>query len=652
MAIELNLRLSVEVEVEVEVEDELTSLPGQRGQRSPPSLPQYAMHASLLYATDALLAAIGVLLIRRILACRRPSTASEQAPLPPGPPRAPLIGNLLDVPTGRAWLGWAAHATRFGALSSLSLFGTHLVVLHDPAAAAALFEHRSAVFSDRPARRLRRRDVWLGQHPRPPALRRGLPSVQEGAPPGEQRAPPLLSQLFLFALAACKAALACKATHLLAAVIGTPAALSKFHSLIEIETRRFLLRVLDDKANLLKHIQTSAGAIIVRMAYGYTIEPTGRDPLVALADKGIAQISMAAQPGAFLVDILPFLRHIPEWIPGAGFQKTARRFRATVTELVEKPYAFVRQQIAVSAAAPSYVSALLEKFDPEGRGSLTPDEERVVKWSASSLYTGGADTTVSAIQSFFLAMLMHPHVLARAQAEVDAVTGGHGARLPTFEDRERLPYVNALVKEVLRWAPIAPMGLPHVNTEEVHYGGYRIPRGSIVMPNIWHYAHDPDVYDSPFDFRPERFLSDSERDSGVQTKAETKANGNGKSGAGSPPQRDVRDFVFGFGRRICPGKELADATLFMFIAASLAAFDMRGSEGAKAARFAFAPGTITHPENFAIDATPRSAAAEALVRAVEVEHPWDTHDAEHLAHLDWRRGLVDGSFEDGRAACV
>ena len=69
---------------------------------------------------------------------------------------------------------------------------------------------------------------------------------------------------------------------------------------------------------------------------------------------------------------------------------------------------------------------------------------------------GGADTTVSAIYSFFLAMTLFPHVLKRAQEEIDSVIGSD--RLPAFEDRPNLPYVEALVKEVFRWNPVAPLG--------------------------------------------------------------------------------------------------------------------------------------------------------------------------------------------------
>lgn len=102
-------------------------------------------------------------------------------------------------------------------------------------------------------------------------------------------------------------------------------------------------------------------------------------------------------------------------------------------------------------------------------------------------------------------------------------------------------------------------------------------------------AHDPEVYHSPMEFYPERFLSPtraSDPDSPVL--------GNGRSGSSNIkyPEQDVRDFVFGFGRRICPGKELADATLFMAAAMSIAVFDLQVPEGGREPGFEFKPGTI------------------------------------------------------------
>jgi cytochrome P450 len=80
-------------------------------------------------------------------------------------------------------------------------------------------------------------------------------------------------------------------------------------------------------------------------------------------------------------------------------------------------------------------------------------------------------------------MIKYPAVQARAQAELDAMLGP--GRLPDFTDREHLPYITALVLEVLRWIPAVPLGVPRATTEDDVYRGYFIPKGTIVMQNTW-----------------------------------------------------------------------------------------------------------------------------------------------------------------------
>lgn len=79
---------------------------------------------------------------------------------------------------------------------------------------------------------------------------------------------------------------------------------------------------------------------------------------------------------------------------------------------------------------------------------------------SSSLILAAADTILASVLTFFLAMLHAPEVVAKAQAELDKVTGG--IRLPTFADRPALPYITAIAKEALRWESVIPMGVPHV----------------------------------------------------------------------------------------------------------------------------------------------------------------------------------------------
>lgn len=91
--------------------------------------------------------------------------------------------------------------------------------------------------------------------------------------------------------------------------------------------------------------------------------------------------------------------------------------------------------------------------------------------------------TAAALSVFILAMRLYPNVMKRAQAEIDDVVGRD--RLPTFADRENLPYIRAIVKEVLRWRPVGPLGLPRRTSQDDVYEGYFIPKGSLVIANAW-----------------------------------------------------------------------------------------------------------------------------------------------------------------------
>ena len=91
--------------------------------------------------------------------------------------------------------------------------------------------------------------------------------------------------------------------------------------------------------------------------------------------------------------------------------------------------------------------------------------------------------TLASIQAFFLAMAQFPEAQKKAQAELDAVVGSH--RLPDFSDESALPYVCALVKECLRWHAVLPLAVPHRLIEDDIYRGYHIPKGTVVIPNIW-----------------------------------------------------------------------------------------------------------------------------------------------------------------------
>jgi cytochrome P450 len=476
----------------------------------------------------------------------------------------------------------------------------------------------------------------------------------------------------------------------------------------------------------------------MHIAYGYQVKET-EDPFLTAVELAVLQFSLSTAPGGFLVNLIPSLRYLPAWFPGAGFKKTAALWAESLVNMVEQPYQYVKQQMAAGTAEPSFTSHLLEDsptitstereheikwsaaslysggadttvaaihafflamilnpdvmrkaqaeidavvgqdrlpsfadrqslpyinalvlevvrwhsvtptgfphrvmednihdgytipkgaviipniwfmtHDPqvypdpfkqmaagtaepsftahllEDSPTLTTEQEHEIKWSAASLYSGGADTTVASIHAFFLAMILNPDVVRKAQAEIDAVVGQD--RLPGFADRQRLPYINAIVLEVMRWHSVTPTGAPHRVMEDNIHEDYMIPKGALIIANVWFMAHDPQVYPDPFKFNPERFL-------------------------GPEPQQDPRDIFFGFGRRICPGRVLADSSLFISCAMALAVFDITkySKDGIVVEPVVEqTTGTISHPKPFKCIIKPRSPKALDLIKADEL----------------------------------
>ncbi|KXG47264.1 Cytochrome P450, E-class, group I [Penicillium griseofulvum] len=360
-------------------------------------------------------------------------------------------------------------------------------------------------------------------------------------------------------------------------LLGSKNAISTLHPQLDLGARQFLLQTLQRPDSLIENIRRITGAKILDIVYGYKVAPSGPDSLVDMAERSGIQFSSAVQPGMWAVDSVP---------------------------ISEKPYAFVLHQRSKGKGVDSYVSRHLDAL---GR-PVTPEEESVIKWTAAIIYGAGADTTVSALSTFFLAMAKFPDIQRHAQAELDLMVG---SRLPTMADRPNLPYVDALMKEVMRWHPVAPLAVPHMSTEDDEYCGYRIPKGAVLIANIWSFTHDPEIYNEPMSFNPDRFL---QHENGIA------------------PECDPQKFVFGFGRRICPGRFLAEASLFLTIAKSLSVFDITKGLGVDGKEMdlpaEFSTGVISHPSPFRIQVRPRSEHAQVLIRSVEAEEPWLKGDSE------------------------
>ncbi|KAF8884185.1 cytochrome P450 [Infundibulicybe gibba] len=369
-------------------------------------------------------------------------------------------------------------------------------------------------------------------------------------------------------------------------------AVEKYKPIQARGSRDFLQRLLDNPDNFMHLIRHCFSAAIMEIAYGIKVVDTN-DPYTTIAEEAFAGLAEAGVAGTFLVDLIPMLQYVPAWMPGAGFRRKAAYWRSAVHQLADKPWAAVQENIRRGGAPVSLAATLIDSLPDDERRA---EEEEVAKATAAVAYAGGADTTVSSVQTFFLAMAMHPDIQRKAQAEIDSVIGP--GRLPEFTDRDSLPYVNALIKETMRWKNVLPAAVAHSSTEDVEYDGYFIPKGAIVIGNTWAILHDPVEFPEPEKFRPERYLN--------------------ADGSPNLTRRDPRVAAFGFGRRMCPGRHLSDNSLYSYVSTVLATFDITPPLDADG-RYVrvedkMSDGLLCYPEPFKCIIKPRSAAAERLIR--------------------------------------
>ncbi|KAK0470334.1 cytochrome P450 [Desarmillaria tabescens] len=395
----------------------------------------------------------------------------------------------------REWETWAEWGRKYGGTSSVTILGQTIIVLNSYTFAKELLDNRSANYSDRPYMTM---PILCGWGDSVVILSYG---------------PAFRIQRKLF--------------H---KTMGNLENLRQFYHIEEGQSQEFLKKILADP----EHFVDNVASVVLRIAYGYAL---GNDDRLLVECKQVTEDFI--QMTKFLVNKLPFLRHIPEWMPGAGFKIRAKEWKRNVQDITNEPFEWVKEQMAGGIAEPSFVSSQLEDGE----------DENAIKYAAVTMYAAGFDTTVVTTKVFFKTMALFPEVQVRIQAEIDSVTGGD--RLPTLADRDKglLPYTVATLYEVLRWHLPLTIGFPHRALEDDTYRGYFIPKGSIVAFSSWQMCRDPDLYPDPEVFDPTRFL-------------------------GTSPQLDPRELVFGFGRRICPGRFLAEASVFVIMARVLAVFDI------------------------------------------------------------------------------
>ncbi|KAH9067874.1 cytochrome P450 [Lactarius vividus] len=482
--------------------------------------------------------------------------------LPPGPLPWPLIGNITDLRANELWLLTTQWAKRYGDVVYLHVFGQPLIFINSPTAVAELMEKRSAIYSDRAPLVMATELCGAGHM---------VAFTRYGEESRRQR------RLMSRGLAQSR--------------------IPQYHPLISASTRPLLRSLLASSGrDFVPAIRRYAGGLNLNVVYG--LEATRDDDPALLKVEGATDLlanHITAGGGLWAVDVLPFLKYLPTWFPGAGFRRKAAVWKEIIVDSVDFPFSLLKASMNTGTAPPSFCSTLLQELNPAT--ATLGIEEFDIKWIANSMYAASMDTTIAFAQHLFLALLKHPECLKRAQAELDSVLGPGPVRFPTFEDRPRLPYLDALFSETLRWGVPVPLGLPHRVMQDDVYDGRLIPRGSLVFANIWAMSRDPEVFPDPDRFDPERYLEKVDEE--------------------TARRRDPRVFVFGFGRRRCPGTHLVESSVWLMLATMLAMLDIekpRDRDGNEIEpEVKFENSIFRTATCFAVALRPRSDAALALI---------------------------------------
>ncbi|OCH86702.1 putative monooxygenase [Obba rivulosa] len=479
----------------------------------------------------------------------------KMAKLAPGPTRWPFLGNALQLPQQQMWLTFSDWAKTYGDVIHVDVFGQPIIVINSAKVAKDLLDKRSSIYSDRPHL------VMAGD-----LVGYNDPFVLQ--PYGEKW----------------------RKQRKFVASDFSPITIPRYYPLQETEARKLVRNVLANPDSLFPQTKLRIGTIIIRVTYGYYIKDEN-DPFLTLPLTAMDNFSKASAPGTWLVDFVPKLKNMPSWMPGAGFLETAKKWRKIVWDASWDPYNWCKNNLDTGETLmPNLCGTTIQSAE----GKLSKEDEEQLVWAASAIMGGGLDTNMSTSLSFFLAMVLHPDVQKKAQAEIDAVIGRD--RLPSIADRESLPYVRSVITEVLRWKPPVPLSVPHSLTQDDVYEGIFLPKGSLIMPNVWHMLHDPEAYPEPASFKPGRYNnSDAE-------------------------MRKVHDLVFGFGRRSCPGVHFAEGTLFAIVSTVLATVDVLPALDAQGKAIkpdpTYSSGTITFPDAFPLRLKARSKQAETLLAQV------------------------------------
>uniref|UniRef100_A0A8C8VH63 Cytochrome P450 2U1 n=1 Tax=Pelusios castaneus TaxID=367368 RepID=A0A8C8VH63_9SAUR len=466
----------------------------------------------------ALLAAAGVLLGL----CWLRGHPRSRPRLPPGPRPWPLVGNfgfaLLPGPLRKKWLSGARGgqgdsrppaphllltglAKVYGSIFSLFVGSRPMIVLSDFEAVREALVGQAEVFSDRPSVPI---VAMLTK-------KKGIVFAPYGPVWRQQR----------------------KFSHSTLRHFG----LGK-HSLEPkiIEELKYvkeeMLRHGKNPFNPFSIISNAVSNVICSMAFGRRFDYEDIEFKTMLRFMSRA-LEISVNGLLLLVNICPWLYYLP-----FGPFRELRQIEFDITAFLKKIIAQHRDTLDRENPRDFIDMYLLQVEEAKKRNSESSFSEDYLFFIIGDLFIAGTDTTTNTLLWCLLYMSLHPEVQEKVHAEIEVVIGCD--RVPSLTDKTHMPFTEATIMEVQRMTVVVPLSVPRMASETAVLRGYIIPKGSLIVPNLWSVHRDPSIWERPDDFQPTRFLDEN----GQLIKKET--------------------FIpFGIGKRVCMGEQLAKMELFL-----------------------------------------------------------------------------------------
>ncbi|XP_004620836.2 cytochrome P450 2B11-like [Sorex araneus] len=247
---------------------------------------------------------------------------------------------------------------------------------------------------------------------------------------------------------------------------------------------------------------------------------------------------------SFFSQVFELFSGILKYFPGS--HREIYRNLQEINDFIGRSVEKHRETLDCSAPR-DFIDTYLIRMDKEKSDPNTEFHHKNLIITTLSLFFAGTETTSTTLRYGFLLMLKYPHIRERVQKEIDQVIGSD--RAPTLNDRVSMPYTDAVIHEIQRFADLLPIGIPHIVTKDTHFRGYIIPKGTEVYPILNSALNDPQYFKKPETFNPDHFLD---------------ANGTLKKNDAFMP--------FSIGKRICLGEGIARAELFLFFTTALQNF--------------------------------------------------------------------------------